>query len=409
MLTNEQNTLLTRIGRGTPMGGLIRRYWIPALFAEQLPGPDCDPVRVKLLGESLVAFRDTLGRIGLLQEHCPHRTASLFFGRNEDCGLRCIYHGWKFDVEGNCVDLPTEPATSTLKQRVKATAYPCIERGGLIWTYMGPRERQPDFPAIEWTELPPSHRRISRRLQECNWLQALEGGFDSTHLSFLHQGDLSFAHPLPSDFEFKITDSGFICGYGREIDGRMMWSSDTLLMPFHKLIGTTLPGAHTWVPVDDETTLLYSVDYNPEAPLTEEQHAAYASGDRMHAHNAADSERMAQNRDNNYGVDRARQRSGQSFSGIRGIGVQDTAIQESMGSIADRSQENLGVGDLSIVQLRRYLLRAVEDYQAGRDIPAQRTQAYRLRPLCSFTPKGPTLNEIMDRHLDAMSALTGSQ
>src|SRR5665213_1585771 len=185
MLSREENELLTQTGPGTPMGRLIRRYWLPALFSHQLPAPDGDPVRVRLLGERLVAFRATDGRIGLIAEQCPHRTASLFFARNEECGLRCVYHGWKFDLDGNCVDMPSEPPESNFKHKVRIAAYPCRERGGVVWTYMGPPELMPDFPWLEWAEVPETHRFVTRHLQECNWLQAFEGGFDTSHLTFL--------------------------------------------------------------------------------------------------------------------------------------------------------------------------------------------------------------------------------
>ena len=149
MLSAEENELLTRVGPGTPMGALMRRYWIPAVFSDQIATPDCTPVRVRLLGESLVAFRDSDGRSGLLDEHCPHRTASLFFGRNEECGLRCVYHGWKFDVDGNCVDMPSEPPGSNFQDKMRITAYPCHEAGGIVWAYLGPIDLKPDFPPLE--------------------------------------------------------------------------------------------------------------------------------------------------------------------------------------------------------------------------------------------------------------------
>src|SRR5712692_2506385 len=169
MLTREENELVTRVGPGTPMGQALRCYWLPALLAEEISAPDCPPVRVRLLGEDLVAFRDTEGPGGLLGAHCPHRGASLFFGRNEECGLRCVYHGWKYDVAGRCVDMPSEPEESTFKDRVQITAYPCAERGGVIWTYMGPPDRQPALPELEWALLPERQRYVSKRLQECNW------------------------------------------------------------------------------------------------------------------------------------------------------------------------------------------------------------------------------------------------
>src|SRR5579885_1595012 len=150
MLSLEDNELLTRVGPGTPMGNLMRQYWLPAMLSSELPEPDGTPVRVMLLGEKLIGFRDSKGQVGLLGNHCPHRGASLWFGRNEECGLRCVYHGWKFDVEGNCVDMPNEPAESDFKQKVKATTYPTAERAGVVWAYMGPAEKRPPLPDLEW-------------------------------------------------------------------------------------------------------------------------------------------------------------------------------------------------------------------------------------------------------------------
>lgn len=187
MLTREQNERLVRTDRGTEMGTLLRRYWIPALLAEELPEPDCPPVRVKLLGEKLIAFRDTEGRIGLLDEMCSHRTASLFFGRNEESGLRCAYHGWKYDVDGNCVDMPSEPPESRMCQKIKQTAYPCVERGGVIWTYMGPAELKPELPELEWAGLAEGQVVVTKRRQMTNFMQAMEGGIDSSHVSFAHR------------------------------------------------------------------------------------------------------------------------------------------------------------------------------------------------------------------------------
>src|SRR4030088_2532728 len=175
MLTQQDNELVTRVGPGTPMGNLMRQYWVPAMLGSELPGPDCDPVRVLLLGEQLIAFRDSNGNVGLVANNCPHRGASLFFGRNEESGLRCVYHGWKFAVDGTCIDMPNEPAESDFRTKVKATAYPCKERGGVVWAYMGPRSIPPSLPDLE-----PNMRtdmRLSVRVtqQEAHWLQVLEG------------------------------------------------------------------------------------------------------------------------------------------------------------------------------------------------------------------------------------------
>src|SRR5438067_4559181 len=187
MLSAEDNALLTYSGPGTAMGALMRRYWIPCLLSSELPEADCPPLRTTLLGESLVAFRDSQGRVGLLDEHCAHRGASLFFGRNEECGLRCVYHGWKFDLEGHCVDMPNEPAESNFKHKIQHAAYPCEERGGVIWTYMGPAHKRPALIDLEWMRLPAGHSFISKTYEECNYLQGLEGGVDTSHSSFLHR------------------------------------------------------------------------------------------------------------------------------------------------------------------------------------------------------------------------------
>ena len=185
--TESENNLLTRVGPGMPMGNLLRQYWIPVLQSDDLPENDGAPVRVRLLCENLIAFRNTEGKVGLLDHACPHRCASLSFGRNEENGIRCLYHGWKFDIEGRCVDVPNEPAGSKFNEQIRATAYPCIERNGLIWTYMGPnRDNPPPLPQLGWAMVEPKRRGALRYQRECNWLQAMEGDFDSSHLSFLH-------------------------------------------------------------------------------------------------------------------------------------------------------------------------------------------------------------------------------
>src|SRR5262249_32279885 len=187
MLSREENELVTRVGEGTPMGNAMRRYWIPALLASEIGEPDGAPVRTRLLGEDLVAFRDTEGRIGLIEEFCPHRRVSLYFGRNEECGLRCIYHGWKFDVSGACVDMMNEPEEYDFKHKVRMTAYPTCELGGIVWAYLGPAERIPPLPKFAWTQAPEASRHVTKVIEECNWLQALEGGIDTSHAPILHR------------------------------------------------------------------------------------------------------------------------------------------------------------------------------------------------------------------------------
>ena len=187
MLSHVDNELLGRVRRGTPMGELLRQYWLPFLPSSELPMPDGPPKKVRLLGEDLVAFRDTQGQVGLLSANCPHRGASLFFGRNEGCGLRCVYHGWKFDVTGRCIDMPNEPAESTFKDKVDARAYPCRDVNGVVWTYMGPRSAPPPLSAFEINTLPPEQVYPPLvMLEECNWVQALEGDIDSSHIDYVH-------------------------------------------------------------------------------------------------------------------------------------------------------------------------------------------------------------------------------
>src|SRR5919109_2070066 len=189
MLKQEDNELITRVGPGTPMGNLMREYWLPALLSSELLGPDSDPVRVLLLGEKLIAFRDSNGSVGLLANNCPHRGASLFFGRNEECGLRCVYHGWKFDAQGHCIDMPNEPAESDFKHKVKATAYPTQERGGIVWAYLGPRQTPPPLPDLEGNMVEGAQAMAFQL--DSSWLQILEGDIDTTHVGFLHYGGLS--------------------------------------------------------------------------------------------------------------------------------------------------------------------------------------------------------------------------
>src|SRR5918992_1542416 len=186
MLSVEDNEIVTNTNAGTPMGELFRRFWLPVALSEELPGPDCVPLRVRILGEDLIAFRDTDGKPGVVDAYCPHRGAPMFFGRNEENGLRCVYHGWKFDVTGACVDLPNAPEGATYKDKVKIKCYPSVDAGDLIWAYMGPEDKKPPFPAFEWTKLPRNHRYVTKFVEQCNYLQAMEGDYDPSHARFLH-------------------------------------------------------------------------------------------------------------------------------------------------------------------------------------------------------------------------------
>ncbi|MFH5823198.1 Rieske 2Fe-2S domain-containing protein [Georgenia sp. AZ-5] len=406
MLTREQNELISRTDPGTPMGELFRRYWIPALLAEELPEPDCPPVRVKLLGEQLIAFKDTQGRIGLLDEFCSHRTASLFFGRNEECGLRCAYHGWKYDVDGNCVDMPSEPEGSKLKQRIKQRAYPCVERGGVIWTYMGPADKQPQLPELEWALLADSQRFVSKRIQESNYLQAMEGGIDSSHVSFAHRFNLD-DDPMHSGtagneylkadtrpkFEVAESDGGLVIGARRTADeDNYYWRITQWIMPWYTIIppfGTHNPmGGHAWVPIDDETCWAWSINYHPTRDLREDELAAMRNGDGIHAKYIPGTYRTLANKDNDYLIDREAQKERKSFSGVEGIAAQDFSLQESMGPIVDRTRERLGTSDAAIILARRRLLAALEEIEEGNDeLPGHDHEHQRVRSTSLLLPK----------------------
>ena len=402
MLSREDNERLTRVGAGTPMGELMRRYWIPAAFSDAIAKPDSSPQRVRLMGESLVLFRDSGGRIGLLEERCPHRTASLFYGRNEQGGLRCVYHGLKFDVEGNCVDAPCVPQVGdvqlrNIKNQLKTRSYPCIERGEMVWTYMGPPELKPVFPDLEWTKLPKAQRYATRHVQECNYLQGIEGGFDATHLTFLHGGDTEPSRRIvPTHYEVLPTDFGFVVGTGREPgNGTIMWNVNVMLMPFHKIISSVPHAAHVWAPIDDENTMLYSIDFHPDRALTEDDLTRSKEGRGIHTENVAGTDHAIRNRANDYLIDRDLQASGASYTGMKGLGTQDCAIQESMGPIADRSAEHLLACDAAIVKIRRLMLQTLKDLEAGKPLPGMNPRSYRVRSMRCEAPSGTPFAETM--------------
>jgi phthalate 4,5-dioxygenase oxygenase subunit len=389
----EAVDLLNHTGPGTPLGTLLRRYWVPAMLAKDLPEPWAPPVRVKLLGESLVAFKDTTGRISMLQEFCAHRRASLFFGRNEgeqspdgQPGLRCAYHGWKYDVTGRCIDMPNEPAASRFKEHVQLTSYPAVERGGVIWTYMGPPELMPGLPELEWAVVPDNQRYISRRLEKTCFTQAMEGGIDSSHASFLHADNALWAGhgPLVDNsgpnalmnadtaprFFIEPTEYGLLIGARRNTpNGQYYWRITQWLMPWFQFIPTggtngTISG-HAWVPIDDETCWTWSMTYHPDRPLTQSELDQCTFGHGIHTRLLPGSELPAQNEDNDYLIDRVMQKHMLSISGIDGVGAQDQAMQESMGPNFDPTQEQLGSSDSAIIAARRRLIAETRALESG--------------------------------------------
>jgi phenylpropionate dioxygenase-like ring-hydroxylating dioxygenase large terminal subunit len=408
MLSQAENDLLTQTAAGTPAGEYFRRYWLPAMLASELPAPDCPPVRVKLLGEDLIAFRDTHGWVGLLDEFCPHRRASLFWGRNEECGLRCVYHGWKFDPSGACVDMPNEPAQYAFENKVRTKAYSTREYGGVIWAYLGPPDKLPELPKLEWARVPDSHRYVSKRFQETNYLQAIEGGIDSSHSNFLHatldafrvtdsyiektrnSANLRAKYHLMDKaprFSVKKTDYGLVIAVRRNAEeDTYYWRLTQFLLPSHTMIpyqkGHSIHG-HCWVPRDDETCWVWTMTWNPDDSLSREDQDAIENDTFVHAKVEPVTFRSLRNADNNYLIDREQQRNA-TMTGIHGFAAQDQALQESMGPLVDRTRERLGTSDTAIIAMRRLLLQEIRSLQQGETpLAAQQGDIYWVRS-CSL-------------------------
>jgi phthalate 4,5-dioxygenase len=408
MLSKEDNELITHTGPGTPMGELMRRFWFPAMLSTELPEPDAAPLRVRLLSEDLVAFRDTNGEVGLLAANCPHRGASLFFGRNEECGIRCVYHGWKFDVTGQCVDMPSEPAESNFKSKIRATAYPTRERAGVIWTYMGPPELMAEPPELEWARVPESQVVVSKYIASCNYLQTMEGNLDSSHISFLHSrlpgqeaptrgggptfpGQKYNRRDGSPRFSVKDTEYGMMVAARRNAEeDSYYWRISQWMFPFFDMIGHD-PGAmamsaHAQVPMDDEHTLVFAVRWEGDHAMTPKERTMWG-GENARVRVKPGGYWPRANRENDYLLDREAQRT-RSFTGIDGIGEQDLAVTESMGAIFDRTKEHLGTSDLAIIGARRRLLQAARDLQRGIEpYAAQHPELYHIRPTSAVLPR----------------------
>ena len=399
MLKPEDNKLLTRVGPGTTMGELLRRFWLPALMEEEVRENDGAPVRLRLLGEDLMAFRDTEGRLGVLDAYCPHRRAHLYFGRNEECGIRCVYHGWKFDVTGQCLDMPSEPSETNFKDRVKTKSYSTAARGGIVWVYMGPDQFKPELPDFEWARLSKSRCEITKRSQQCNWAQAVEGGIDSSHISYLHR---NLADLIPSKsgtghrsytsrdrspkFTIKETDYGLLIGASRNATKESFyWRITQFLSPFWTMIPPILGeevndssqdtyAGHAFVPIDDENTWTWSFNCNPHRDFNEKEQALFHPRTGLWGP-IDDSYRPVWNKENDYGLDRNMQKN-VNFTGIKGIPNQDVAVQESMGPIADRSLEMLGTSDKAIIAYRQLLIDMAKDLQNGQEPKASSHGGY---------------------------------
>jgi len=394
MLSKAENELLTRSGKGTPMGELLRRFWMPALLSTELSERDGPPKKIKVLGEELLAFRDSNGRVGIVEQHCPHRGANLYFGRNEECGIRCAFHGWKFDVDGKCLDLPTSPPDSSYKDTIRLLAYPAREWADLVWVYMGPKEAIPELPQLEVGLVPPGSRYVTKKWQDCNWVQSVEGALDTAHFSFLHAvlskdeakaraalakaaiADQSTPDDrirwIHNDARPKFTvlghDAGLLIGAARRTDtADLYWRISQFLMPNHAYTPTAFPGevyyGQCWVPVDDVSCWIYTYCWQPDRPFSNAERTKFAGGFNMHAEVDADYMPL-RNLRNDYLIDRRAQKH-DTFTGIEGVSEQDAAIQDSMGPVADRTREHLGPTDVGVVEFRKLIMGAARSLQAG--------------------------------------------
>jgi nitrite reductase/ring-hydroxylating ferredoxin subunit len=374
MLNPADNDLLTKAAPGTPLGDLMRRYWMPALLSEEIPEADGPPVPVRLLGEELVAFRDTLGRVGLLAEHCAHRGTSLTYGRNEECGLRCVYHGWKYNVEGRVLDTPAEPPQSQFKNKVRQVAYPIHEAGGMVFAYMGPAEKKPLFPNYPWTAAPLDHTYVTKSLLECNWLQGLEGECDSAHLNFLHRWfrldnepvryqDEQMRYGAVPKYETEETDFGVRLIALRKLDsGETYVRVSSFVMPVSCWISAFVgKEVHIYVPIDDTHTWRYDLGFRFDRPvLPEEVVRREAIGPDF---------RKVRNSGNRYLQDREMQKE-VNFTGLADFLTQDGCATETMGPRFDRGKEHLGTSDQAVIVVRGFPLNAVKSFQeAGQEPP----------------------------------------
>jgi phthalate 4,5-dioxygenase oxygenase subunit len=394
MLTAEENDLLCRVEGEAPMGQLMRRHWIPAALSEQLSERDGTPIRMRLFGEDLVAFRDTDGRIGVLGESCPHRKASLAIGRNEEAGLRCLYHGWKFDVDGNCLEMPSEPPTSGFCKKVKHTAYPTKEAGGFIWVYMGPADQMPAFEAPPWGPTLDTKISIVRVDLPCNWAQIMEGQIDSAHSSSLHSSDM---RPARVDTA-KATDTHWLrpstdkspriqvqlTNYGMRYAAirRPIANASThdyvrvttYVAPFTALIppNSSYNLASVIVPKDDTHSYFHFIAWSdqPSGGIDQEAWRKFCVA-QVGIDLDKDFRPVLRYARNNYLQDRQAMKLG-NFTGIAGIPNQDIAMWESMGSIADRTSERLGASDIAVVQFRRLMIAAARAFQEVGAIIGQR-------------------------------------
>ncbi len=405
MLSPEDNETITRVGSATPMGQLMRQYWIPFLAASDVK-KDGQPYLVRLLGEDLVAYRDTEGRVGLVDQACPHRGAPMLFARNEGGGIRCIYHGWKFSVDGRCQEMPAEPAGSPMVKRVTLKAYPVRERNGVLWTYMGPSQEPPPLPDVEWNLVPESHSLVTFRVQECNWLQALEGEIDSAHAAILHArkgttiGEWRQGQDLSPTFEVQPHAAGLSVAARRK-DGadHNYIRVNQFLMPFWTLVPPQKQypelSGHAWVPIDDHHTLAIMFSYTPDQPFYEKSRKLFKEGykGRETGHHS-DGAYVTRSLTTPYRTYWSRFNRANAYeydydTGMPGLWLEDAACQSGVAPIYDRSKEHLGTTDAGIARVRRMLLDSLRKHAQGQPAPALDTPAsFMVRAVSITIPAG---------------------
>lgn len=388
MLSKEDNSLLVTSEANTVMGNYLRCYWHPVALSEEIAEPDSPPIRVKIMGEDLLLFRDSQGKTGLIEPFCAHRGADLFFGRNEDCGIRCIYHGWKYDVHGNCIDMPNVPKDAAYHGKIKIKAYPTREFADMVWAYMGPTDEEPsELPQLEVGLVPKDHRYVTKRLVECNWTHSMEGALDTAHFSFLHMPAPTFTKddntniaadekrirwlrndPAP---RFSIIDHavGFMIGGARNADpGDHYWRLTQFMLPTHSITPSAMPNetyyGYTWVPIDDHHCWTYVYAWNPDRPIPADELQNYKKGGYGQFAELGAGYVPIRNRNNNYLMSREDQKN-ISFTGVKGIAEQDQMAQESQGYIVDRTKENLTPTDIGIIRFRKLLMQEAKNYAKG--------------------------------------------
>jgi phenylpropionate dioxygenase-like ring-hydroxylating dioxygenase large terminal subunit len=416
MLSTEDNELLCKVGPDTVGGTLLRHYWMPALMSSELPRPDGDPMRLRLLGENLIAFRDSSGKVGIIQNGCPHRGASLFYGRVEDGGLRCVYHGWKFNTAGKCLEMPLEPPENNFKDKVRARAYPTHEQSGIVWAYMGPRTTPPPLPDLEATRQ--TETQLTLAMRECNWVQAMEADLDTGHVSYLHWGSIKLQNTRPGSFayyaikepspRYKVvnTDYGTLYGAFRPAEADThYWRIGAFLFPFYTMVPVGVlglqVGVRCYVPLDDQNTMVWNIEPSA-ARLDAGGRAGRAGGEfpdeklppqypSEYLPNTTDwlgRWRYVQTAQNDFLIDRDLQRTS-SYSGIIGTSQQDQGITESMGPLMNRTEEHLGTSDIMIARTRQRLLRAMRALRDSETTPpgVDEPEVYRVRSGGAILPR----------------------